>query len=256
LPLDLLLVASANPEDYTNRGRLITPLKDRFGSQVRTHYPLDVETEVAIITQEADPFRVDGIDVSIPEHMTEVIATISQIARQSPHISQRSGVSVRLSVSNQEVMVANAARRALIAGEDEVVPRVCDLEALPASTAGKVEIETLEEGREEQILDHIIRSAVLEVFRELVGPEQLTSVVTDFEGRDPVEIGEDVSSADYVALVESMPSLARPVTQLVGADATPGQVASAVELILEGLHLSKRLNKDAVSGRAQYRARG
>ncbi|MFZ4667899.1 MAG: magnesium chelatase [Microthrixaceae bacterium] len=256
LPLDLLLVASANPEDYTNRGRLITPLKDRFGSQVRTHYPLDVETEVAIITQEADPFRVDGIDVSIPEHMTEVIATISQIARQSPHISQRSGVSVRLSVSNQEVMVANAARRALIAGENEVVPRVCDLEALPASTAGKVEIETLEEGREEQILDHIIRSAVLEVFRELVGPEQLTSVVTDFEGRDPVEIGEDVSSADYVALVESMPSLARPVTQLVGADATPGQVASAVELILEGLHLSKRLNKDAVSGRAQYRARG
>jgi len=256
LPLDLLLVASANPEDYTNRGRLITPLKDRFGSQVRTHYPLDVETEVAIITQEADPFRVDGIDVSIPEHMTEVIATISQIARQSPHISQRSGVSVRLSVSNQEVMVANAARRALIAGENEVVPRVCDLEALPASTAGKVEIETLEEGREEQILDHIIRSAVLEVFRELVGPEQLTSVVTDFEGREPVEIGEDVSSADYVALVESMPSLARPVAQLVGADATPGQVASAVELILEGLHLSKRLNKDAVSGRAQYRARG
>jgi len=256
LPLDLLLVASANPEDYTNRGRLITPLKDRFGSQVRTHYPLDVETEVAIITQEADPFRVDGIDVSIPEHMTEVIATISQIARQSPHISQRSGVSVRLSVSNQEVMVANAARRALIAGEDEVVPRVCDLEALPASTAGKVEIETLEEGREEQILDHIIRSAVLEVFRELVGPEQLTSVVTDFEGREPVEIGEDVSSADYVALVESMPSLARPVAQLVGADATPGQIASAVELILEGLHLSKRLNKDAVSGRAQYRARG
>ena len=256
LPLDLLLVASANPEDYTNRGRLITPLKDRFGSQVRTHYPLDVETEMAIITQEADPFRVDGVDVSIPEHMTEVIATISQIARQSPHISQRSGVSVRLSVSNQEVMVANAARRALIAGEDEVVPRVCDLEALPASTAGKVEIETLEEGREEQILDHIIRSAVLEVFRELVGPEQLTSVVADFEGRDPVEIGEDVSSADYVALVESMPSLARPVAQLVGADATPGQVASAVELILEGLHLSKRLNKDAVSGRAQYRARG
>src|SRR4051812_16288271 len=114
LPLDVLLVASANPEDYTNRGRLITPLKDRFGSQVRTHYPLDVETEVAITRQEAEPFSAEGVSVVVPEHMIDIIATLSQQARQSPHISQRSGVSVRLSVSNYEVMVANAARRALI----------------------------------------------------------------------------------------------------------------------------------------------
>ncbi len=256
LPLDVLLVASANPEDYTNRGRLITPLKDRFGSQVRTHYPLDVETEVTIIEQEAAPFAADGIDVDVPEHMVDIIATLSQLARQSPHISQRSGVSVRLSVSNYEVMVANAARRTLLAGESVVVPRVCDLEALPASTAGKIEIETLEDGREGQILDHLIRNAILTVFRERVGPENLVRVVAALEERGPVEIGEDVAAADYVALVEEIPSLQPPVAELVGEAPSPAAVASAVELVLEGLHLSKRLNKDSVGGRAQYRARG
>jgi magnesium chelatase subunit I len=256
LPLDVLLVASANPEDYTNRGRLITPLKDRFGSQVRTHYPLDVETEVEIVRQEAAPFEVDGVTVTVPDHMSDIIATISQLARQSPHISQRSGVSVRLSVSNQETMVANAARRSLAAGEDEVVPRVCDLEALPASTAGKIEIETLEEGRDEQILDHLVRSAVLQVFRERVPPEHLTKVVEAFEGHDPVEIGEDVPAADYVTLVTDLPALGTSVNQLVGEQASAGLMASAVELVLEGLHLSKRLNKYAIGGRAQYRARG
>jgi len=256
LPLDVLLVASANPEDYTNRGRLITPLKDRFGSQVRTHYPLDTETEVQIVHQEARPFEADGVSVKVPDHMVDIIATISQLARQSPHISQRSGVSVRLSVANYEVMIANAARRALLAGEEEVVPRICDLEALPAATAGKVEIETLEEGREEQILDHLVRSAILAVFREEVSPQNLTKVVEAFEGRDPVEIGEDVSASDYVTLVTDLDALGTPVSQLVGEQASAGLIASGVELVLEGLHLSKRLNKESVGGRAQYRARG
>ena len=255
LPLDVMLVASANPEDYTNRGRLITPLKDRFGSQVRTHYPLDVETEVAIILQEASPFSAEGIGVEVPEFMTDIVATLSQQARQSPHISQRSGVSVRLSVSNYEVMVANAARRALIAGEDEVVPRICDLEALPAATAGKIEIETIEEGREGQILDHLIRAAILTVFRERVSPENLTAVISSLEERGPVDTGEDVASAKYVELLEQLPSLQAPVAELVGETPSPAAIASAVELILEGLHLAKRLNKDAVGGRAQYRAR-
>jgi len=256
LPLDVLLVASANPEDYTNRGRLITPLKDRFGSQVRTHYPLDVETEVEIIRQEAQPFSADGISVVVPEHMIDIIATLSQQARQSPHISQRSGVSVRLSVSNYEVMVANAARRSLLAGEDEVVPRICDLEALPASTAGKVEIESLEEGREGQILDHLVRAAILTVFRERVTPENLTAVVSALEERGPVDTGEDVATADYQILLDQIPSLRVPVAELTGEDNSPAAVASAIELVLEGLHLAKRLNKDAVGGRAQYRARG
>jgi magnesium chelatase subunit I len=223
---------------------------------VRTHYPLDVETEVEIIRQEAAPFEAVGIDVAVPDHMLETIATLSQLARSSPHISQRSGVSVRLSVSNYEVMVANAARRTLLAGESEVVPRICDLEALPAATAGKVEIETLEEGRDEQILDHLVRAAVLQVFRERVGPEQLVAVVTALEERGPVETGEDVPSERYTSLVAEVPSLGTVVTELAGREPSPGAVAAAVEFLLEGLHLSKRLNKDAVGGRAQYRTRG
>ncbi len=256
LPLDVVVVASANPDDYTNRGRLITPLKDRFGSQIRTHYPLDVETEMAIVAQEARPLDAQGLEVHVPPAMSEIVATLSQLARESPHISQRSGVSVRLSVANHETMVANAARRALRAGEREAVPRISDLEALPASTAGKIEIETIEEGREEQILEHLVRSAVLTVFRERVRPESLLAVVEGFDGRDPVETGEDISSDAYVGLCETMPALAAVATDLVEGHSSPGRIASAVELVLEGLHLSKRLNKDAVAGRAQYRARG
>jgi len=255
LPLDVMLVASANPEDYTNRGRMITPLKDRFGSQIRTHYPLEVATEVAIIDQEAAPLVADGLTVEVPRFMSEIVATFSHLARQSPHISQRSGVSVRLSVSNQESVVANAARRSLRAGESLVVPRICDLEALPASTAGKIEIESLEEGRDGQIIDQLVSGAVLTVFREHVAPEHLLSVVEAFDGRAPVEIGEDVAAADYVRLCEELPALKDAAVSLGGAE-TPGHLASAVELVLEGLHLSKRLNKESVGGRAQYRARG
>ena len=167
LPLDVMLFASANPEDYTNRGRIITPLKDRFGAQIRTHYPLDVDIEVDIATPGGHPAGGRGRARSrCPPYMAEIVATLSHLARQSPHINQRSGVSVRLTVSNLETLVANATRRALIHGETEVVPRISDLEALASSTAGKVEIESLEEGRDEQIVDHLLSAAVLTVFKE------------------------------------------------------------------------------------------
>ena len=113
LPIDLMLVASANPEDYTNRGRIITPLKDRFGAQIRTHYPLDAELEAAIVEQEARPLTADGLNVQVPAFMAEIVAEMSQQARRSPHINQRSGVSVRLSIANYETLVANATRRSL-----------------------------------------------------------------------------------------------------------------------------------------------
>src|SRR4051812_20526806 len=164
LPIDVMLCASANPEDYTNRGRIITPLKDRFGSQIRTHYPLDAELETAIIHQEARPLAATGLQVTVPGFMTEIVAEISQLARRSPHVNQRSGVSARLSIANFEVLVANAARRALSNGEREVVPRVSDLESLAASSSGKIEIETLDDGREGQVLERIVKAAVLEVF--------------------------------------------------------------------------------------------
>src|SRR5947199_7014735 len=119
LPLDLFLVASANPEDYTNRGRIITPLKDRFGAQIRTHYPLDTDHEITIIDQERRPLDVPGYRIECPEFMTEIVAEISQQARVSPQVNQRSGVSVRLSIANFETLTANALRRAIRNGETE-----------------------------------------------------------------------------------------------------------------------------------------
>jgi magnesium chelatase subunit I len=255
LPLDVMLLASANPEDYTNRGRIITPLKDRFGSQIRTHYPLEVETEMQIASQEARPLSADGVRVQVPEYMAEIVATLSHLARQSPHINQRSGVSVRLTVANHEVLAANATRRALRHGEREVVPRVSDLEALAASTAGKVEIESLEEGRDEIIVENLVKAATLTVFKSRFTPDKLREVLTGFDEGTIVHAGEDVSSADYADLVKKMPALRGPVSELTD-DESPAAVASAVEFVLEGLHLSKRLNKDAVGARATYRSRG
>jgi magnesium chelatase subunit I len=255
LPLDVVLVASANPEDYTNRGRIITPLKDRFGSQIRTHYPLDVETEMAIVEQEARTASVGGIDVHVPAYLSEVIATISHLARASTHVNQRSGVSVRLSVTNQEVAAANALRRGLRAGERFVVPRVDDLEALAASSGGKIEIESLDEGREGAIFDNLVKGAVLTVFKSRVAPDQTREVVTAFEEGAVAHTGEDVPSADLAALVEQVPALRAPVRGLTGGDESPAAVAAAVAFVLEGLHLSKRLNKDTSGARATYRGR-
>ena len=258
LPLDLVLFASANPEDYTNRGRIITPLKDRFGAQIRTHYPLDASVEATIMEQESQVPTGDGVSTVVPGFMAYIIATISQLARQSNHINQRSGVSVRLSVANYETLVANATRRTLRSGETVVAPRVSDLDALAASTIGKVEFETLDDGREGEILDHLVRSAVLTVFKQLVPPESHRAVVEAFDGGITVRAGEDISSSEHVALLQQLPALQVPVRALLEDEddkESPAVVASAVEFVLEGLHLSKRLNKESTGGRAQYRAR-
>ena len=260
LPLDVVLVASANPDDYTNRGRIITPLKDRFGSQIRTHYPLEISTEVEIIHQEARPSSTAGVDVRVPAFMDEVIATFSHLARASNNISQRSGVSVRLSVSNHEIMVANAVRRALRAGDTVVSPRVSDLEALAASTSGKVEVEVLEDGREGAILDHLVKSAVLQVYKRLATPtsvsiEAVNEVLAAFEGGVIAHTGDDVTSTQLVSLLDEGPALRAIVDVFTGGDESPAVVASGVEFALEGLHLSKRLNKDSSGPRATYRSK-
>src|SRR5918993_4341988 len=252
LPLDIMLVASANPEDYTNRGRIITPLKDRFGSQIRTHYPLEVATELAIMGQEVRSPSVGGVDVRMPAYLAEVITTLSHLARASTHVNQRSGVSVRLSVTNYEVVSANALRRALRAGERLVVPRVDDLEALASSSGGKIEIESLDEGREGAIFDNLVKGAVLTVFKDRVAPEQTRDVVAAFEEGVVAHTGEDVPSGDLAALVESVPALRPPVAALTAGDESPAAVAAAVSFVLEGLHLSKRLNKDTSGTSATY----
>ncbi|MBV8295279.1 MAG: sigma 54-interacting transcriptional regulator [Acidimicrobiia bacterium] len=255
LPLDVMLVASANPEDYTNRGRIITPLKDRFGAQIRTHYPLDPETELQIVDQESRTLDLPGMRVQVPEHMAEIIATVSQLARASAHINQHSGVSVRLSIANYETMIANATRRALRLGEPDVVPRISDLEALASSTAGKVEIETLEEGREETVVQNLFKAAVLTVFKERCPIDRFRDVLAAFGEGSIVHAGDDVPSSAYVDILGTLPAMRPAVVDLAGSE-TPAAVASAVEFVLEGLHLSKRLNKDAVGTRATYRGRG
>ncbi len=253
LPLDVMLVATANPDDYTNRGRIITPLKDRFGAEVRTHYPLDVAAEMSVVDQEAEVPDV-GVRIEMPDFMQEIVATITHLARASSQINQRSGVSVRLTVANSETIVANALRRAIVLGEAVAVPRVSDLEALASSTSGKIEIESMDDGRDEQVVEKLVRSAVLTVFKDRCPIEQFRDVPAAFEGGTVVHAGDDVPASSYAEVLQNVPSLAAPARDLAGSE-DPGAIAAAIEFILEGLHLSKRLNKDAAGGRIAYRAR-
>ena len=257
LPLDVILVASANPEDYTNRGRIITPLKDRFGSQIRTHYPFDIELERQIAVQEANTFPHESVNVDIPEFMEKIIATLSHVARENPNINQRSGVSVRLTVSNYETLIAGSLRRALLNEETYAVPRVSDLSSLVASTSGKIEIETLEDGRETEIIRHLIKQSVLEVFREAVDHTLCSPLLDEFENGAVVSAGDDISSTSYIDYLNKMEPF-KPILENIGLSAAdldnPAHVASGIEFILEGLHLSKMLNKDAVGDAGIYRA--
>ncbi len=255
MPVDLLLVATANPDDYTNRGRIITPLKDRFGAQIRTHYPIEVATEIAIVAQEAHLGGVGGVELALPEPMAEIVAVISHAARSSPRIDQRSGVSVRASIANQETVAAASLRRALRLGEPLAVPRVSDLDAVLASTVGKIEVEALEDGGEAEIVRQLVRTAVLQVFRERCPQAQLTAVVEEFDAGRVVDVGAEMSSAAYVEAAAASPALSVAVEALAGLAARPAEVASALELLLEGLHLARRLSKDATSGASTYSAR-
>jgi len=194
------------------------------------------------------------VTVHVPEFMAEIVATLSHLARSSPHINQRSGVSVRLSIANYETLTANAARRALRLGETDAVPRVSDLESLVSSTAGKVEIESIDEGRDDQVVERLLKAAVLTVFKDRCPMDQFREAITAFNEATIVHAGDDISSGDYVDTLKSLPSLRDPVMALAGSE-SPGAVASAVEFVLEGLLLSKRLNKEAAGSRATYRGR-
>lgn len=259
LPLDVVLFASANPEDYTNRGRIITPLKDRFGSQIRTHYPLDVETEMTIVKQEATLPPAEIVDVRVPEFMLELISEFSQQARQSNQISQRSGVSVRLSVANYESVVANSVRRSLASGDDIAVPRIVDLSAMAATTSGKIEVEAFEDGSEGRIIDALVRSSVHTVFLDSVDPTLHGPIVEAFEEGISVEVGPEVTPAGYVELLNEVPALRPAIDGLLDGDdidaKEPAVIASAIEIILEGLHLGKRLNKNEHGGASHYQGR-
>ena len=247
LPLDVLIVATANPEDYTNRGRIITPLKDRYGAQIRTHYPDSIEQEMDIMEQEAAVLDMSDYRVEVADFMKEIIAEITHHARKSPDINQRSGVSVRTSIANYEALVANAFRRALTIGESEVVPRLSDLPFIMPSFQGKVEFEAMEEGQEDKISNRILQSAVKTVFDRHYDVNDLESVAHTFNEGLTVETGEAMAAVDYRGIVDQVPGLGD-----VFRDETDGMRAATIEFILEGLHVHKLLNKYSVSGRSTF----
>jgi magnesium chelatase subunit I len=261
LPLDLFVVASANPEDYTSRGRIITPLKDRLGSQIRTHYPRTLEHEIAIVRQEKQVFPAEeGVPIVVVPHvMEELVAELTHLARRAPEISQRSGVSVRVSVSNMEVLEAAALKRAVRLGEDVAAPRVSDLGAVVASTAGKIELETIgDDTPEERVVERLITKAVYATFNRHVSVDDLDEIVEAFEEGLVVETGDRVSAREYVRWMAEIPGLGDAVRRLgilngVDAAAEPAIVASGVEFVLEGLHLQRRVNKDRGTAGAVYR---
>ena len=252
LPLDILIVATANPEDYTNRGRIITPLKDRYGSQIRTHYPQSVLEEIAVMEQEQTKLDLGEYRENVPSFMAHIIAEITQLARKSPDISQSSGVSVRATVANYEALLANALRRAITVGEQDVVPRISDLPFIMPSLQGKVEFEAMEEGREAKIMEKLFGDSIKTVFTRYTEMEDMETISQQFSEGMNVTTGESLPSEDYAAIIHKVEGMDAAV-QILYPNDNPALRASAVEFILEGLHLNQMLNKDRVGGRATYR---
>jgi len=251
LPLDLFVVASANPEDYTNRGRIITPLKDRFGSQIRTHYPRRLEDEMAIMEAERTRFPADGFQTITPEYMKRVVAELTHLARRSTEISQRSGVSVRVSICNYENLLSNALKRGIRLGEAQVAPRLSDLGAIIASTSGKIELESMGEVSEEKVLGKLAQRAVLNVFNKSFATGELDEVVAAFQGGLKMEVADNMPAAEYMRQLGDVRPLHAAARRLGATD--PASMAAALEFVLEGLHLNKKLNKDMQAGHARYR---
>jgi len=255
LDLDLFVIASANPEDYTSRGRIITPLKDRFGAQIRTHYPEESAIEIAIMEAESTTF--DGADadvpIQVPGFMKEIVAELSQLARRSSEVSQRSGVSVRVTIANHETLAAAALKRAVRLGEPSASPRISDLPAVVASTAGKIELETLgDETREDRVVEKIVARAVVNVFNRHFALSELAPLLERFEEEGlTAEVGELVPSATHGQLVDTVAELRTAIGRL-DAGESPAGIASAAEFVLEGLHLNRRLNKERRGGGVRY----
>jgi len=252
LPLDMLIVATANPEDYTHRGRIVTPLKDRYSSHVRTHYPRRRELESEIVDQEVRVRALPGEELVVPDFIKEIVVGITFEARQSPEINQSSGVSVRMSISNFESVVANARRRAIALGEDRVTPRVTDLPAVMASSRGKLELDFRgEEASEEEVISRLIGRSVKQVFDSRFSPGDFEDVVEAFNNGAVMEAGSNLSADEYSDFLDNFASVGDKVGAL-GIGDSAGELAAAVELILEGLHLNRRLNREQLTHGMRY----
>lgn len=254
LPVDVVFLASANPEDYTSRGRIITPLKDRFDIQVRTHYPRTLEDEIAIMDQECSYPADSSLPLRVPQFLKDILAQITFEARASNEINQASGVSVRVTINNLESVMSNAEKRAVINGENEIVPRLSDLHSAYASTAGKLELEYVgEDKKEDDLIERLVNRAVLKIFDHYIKVDDLKRVITYFEEGWGVEVSDRSPSSEYLDALREVPGLREAVNQL-GAFESPGLMAAASELIFEGLHLHQKLNKERHGGRFAYHA--
>lgn len=247
LPLDVLVLASANPEDYTNRGRIITPLKDRFGAEIRTHYPRELEAEIAVTRQEAH------LVAEVPDHLLEVLARFTRNLRESSAVDQRSGVSARFAIAGAETIAASALHRAATEGEDDPVARVVDLETAVGVLGGKIEFESGEEGRELEILTHLLRTAVADTVRHLVLGIDFGPLVRTVEEGAEIATGEQVTAHDFL---EGLPALGEATVYdevYERFDArSDGERAAALELVLEGLYLARKIGKDSSGGATVY----
>jgi len=261
LDLDLCMVFSANPEDYTNRGRIVTPLKDRIGSVVRTHYPLSRELGIRITDDNAWTDRDGDVQVSVPNFMKEIVEETSRLARTSPHINQASGISVRMSIANFENLISNAERRCVLASEPRTVTRISDLAYVAASARGKMELNMTEEsGEEDKLFARVVEEAVKNVFDQSCSPKQFRNVVEHFESGNKLEVGDRISSEEYLARIDKVRGFRKQVDsmaaelepELAANDQASQLQASVAEFLLEGLHCHNRLNKRQKTGKAVY----
>ncbi len=256
LPLDVCMAFTANPEDYTNRGRIVTPLKDRIGSVVRTHYPRRTEDAIRITQGSAWLEReTDGRRIDLPRYMLEIVEEMGRIARESPHINQQSGVSVRASIAGAELLVSNAERRCIKHGETDVVPRITDLQHVAAGCRGKIELMLADDERsEDKLIASITGEAVKSVFDNVGRIAELEEVVDAFTDESAtIELGDEVSTADLARVIESIPALKKAAVKLCVSLEQPFEEAAyltaAAELILEALYVNDRLSKYAYRGR-------
>ena len=241
LPIDIFLVSTANPEDYTNRGRIITPLKDRYGAQIRTHYPTNVEEELIIVKQEYKKFADSEERVSVPDFMARIVGEITHLARNNPEINHRSGVSRRVTIANYESMISSAFMRSITSGEKTHV-NMRDLKGLIPSTVGKIEGESVEENQEVRIIEEVINRAVLNVFTDMFSTERLDDTLKAFESGTSINVGNSITESEFLQACRSIPSLVEICQNAVGAS-NPGTLASIIELVLEGLYLSGKISK-------------
>jgi len=263
LNLDVCLVFSANPEDYTNRGRIVTPLKDRIGSVIRTHYPETSEEGIAIAEQNAWTDRHDGVSgsgvrVDVPPFMSQIVEEVVRLARSSPHVSQSSGVSVRTSIANLETLISNTERRGILTGEKRVVPRICDLNYLAASCRGKIEMTLAEEeGAEDKLIRSLVGEAVKAVFSRYDDAEEHENITEQFKGNLTFPAGDDLGADEFIAnmkAVKGLPQAAAALAREMKLDAGDSAILAAVgEFLLEGLYVNNRLSKYNHKGKAFFR---